>query len=158
MTAYLKLSAGGAPMLCGGMADAYRFVLSKLGVRSRRVQLATADYVEGRGQLDTHVAVEVYDEADGRWFVSDPTFNLSWRCEGDQRLASFSELRDCHAQGRTLLPDSNGRPLLPGRRVQDYYLPYGSLLHGLRVYDESAQRVLTDLPHAGWLEEAKLRY
>ena len=158
VTAYLKLSAGETRMLCDGMADAYRFLLSKLGVRSRLVQLAAAGYLEGGRRLDTHVSVEVFDEAAGRWFVSDPTFNVSWRCEGERRLASHQELRDCHAQGRTLQPDSNGQPLIAGRRIQDYYLSYGELLHGMRVYDESGPGVTTDLPHAGWLEEAESRY
>lgn len=123
---YANLGKPGHEQLCGGMAAAYYWALTRVGVPARIVQLATQSYLGGDDNGGTHVTVETY--IDGRWRVSDPTFNVGFRCSTDEGQAlSITDMKQCIESGGGLIARA-GKTQISGRTIADYYLPYKELL------------------------------
>lgn len=74
-----------AGYLCQGTGQAYMIALEAFGIPTRRVDMFSStshDYF-GHSSIEIHV--------DGRWFASDPSFDISFRADG--RYLSWEELR-----------------------------------------------------------------
>lgn len=163
---FRTLRFGEKKQLCGGMAATYIWLLSLYGIPARYVQLAARDYVDGIRKGDIHVTVEVYDQDERRWFVSDPTFNVSFACGSSSVKAGIAELYRCVSKGQKLKVISDGKKYIKGRTVSDYYLPYKDLLYAIRAQEmkiatkEGGAVVLpkVEYPYPGWLEKSVLKY
>lgn len=125
----------GKEMLCGGMAKTYSWLLAQFGITSRTVQLAGQAFFTGEAPGDTHVSVEVYDADQLRWYVSDPTFNVSFSCNRENQPLDFTALVACQQRGGEITPIENGMTYIEGRRIDDYYLPFEALLVGIRAVE-----------------------
>lgn len=161
---YLKTSAGNFPQLCGDMSSTLVFILLKVGVPARSVQLAARDYVEGRSKYDTHVTVEAF--VNNRWIVFDPTFNASFTCDPREEnavphhLLSIKQMKSCVEAGHDLIVVP-GVIQLDGRTVKDYYLPYKDLLfafHSDELSFGGKNHPSESAPFLGWLEKARSQY
>jgi len=155
---FISLDNGASKMLCGGMAQTYSWLLNQHGIPARTVQLATQKFVEGLRRNDTHVSVEVFDANLGTWIVSDPTFNVSFKCDGIGPLLNFSELYQCKSNGKMIEPIENGYTYIEGRRVNQYYLPYSDLLYGIKASEVSGALEALEVPSKGWLKDALSLY
>lgn len=160
---FINLDADKVRVSCGGMASNYHWLLSQFGFRSRTVQLATRDFVDGRKQVDTHVSVEVLDPEYNKWYVSDPTFNVSFSCSQTGELISFEGMLDCREHGGNIVPVENGTLYITHRTIQEYYLPIEKLLYAIRaieIRDETGNVIkqALELPYPQWLENSKKIY
>jgi len=150
-------------MTCGPISNTYRWLLNQMNIPARTVQLATKHYVNGRRKYDTHVSVEVWDAQRSKWIISDPTFNVNFRCNGTKVLADFKELSRCSKMNVAIVPVENGSTYLKGRRLSDYYLPYTELLYALvavPVPKTSSSPALgaLEMPYPNWLQESRKKY
>lgn len=155
---YLWLSgADRIRQLCGGMAHTYAWMLESLGVPARTVQLATADFLAGREHYGTHITVEAW--YGGKWHLSDPTFNCSWRASSADGI-SLAEAIAVVRGGGMLEPDY-GPTVIAGRRWCDYDQTFADLLS---AYLTSPTRIGTvnvpreQYPSPGWMQMALQRY
>ena len=93
-------------MMCGAVGLAYTWALQSIGIPARFVQLAGDDYLAGKDEYQTHVTVEAF--VDGKWEISDPTYNLSVACSDDPSThLATPAVRSCIKRGQHLV-------LLPG--------------------------------------------
>jgi len=86
--------------LCGDFADATRRFCEKIGITVRIANLATKGFADGSARFDTHVLVEVFDPESQRWFLADPTFNLTFEGPAGE-LLGLQGLSQTAADGRT---------------------------------------------------------
>ena len=126
---------GGA---CGSLATLYCAVLISHGYRARLIQLVrdTKDVpIWGRGPLDTHVTVEVFNSDDGEWMIGDPTFN-AWfhfpdcdikRNARDLQLIAIDPVANFSDNGsgpfvrtRKVIAETRPDPIEP--TVENYYI------------------------------------
>lgn len=98
---FVHLGEPGYEQLCGGMSDAYAWALRQIGVPARVVQLASQRFLDGENRFDTHVTVEVL--IDGKWRVSDPTFNAEFQCSGNYEFLDIEGMRACVNGGNALV-------------------------------------------------------
>ena len=112
---------------CGNFADATRKFCKKVGITVRIANLATKGFAEGSARFDTHVLVEVFDPESQRWFLADPTFNLTFEGPNGE-LLGLQGLLQTAADGKIwrAVPIA---ALRPGRTTEDYYLRYADLLY-----------------------------
>ncbi len=98
---YMALGSQQNGMKCGGASVAYTWALNSVGIPARTVQLAGKNFLAGRDLYQTHVTVEAM--IDGKWEISDPSFNVAIRCSdsGDENL-SVHGVRACLARGERL--------------------------------------------------------
>lgn len=158
----LRMAREPIAMECGGLAQAYVWMLKRLDIAARPVQLATSAFVEGKAFTDTHVSVEVFDASSGHFYVSDPTFNVSFSCGDDSRLLGFEGLKACVDRGERIRPVRNGRHYVRGRTVETYYMPYERLLHAMRARElevgSGVRQAALDVPYPHWLGTSLQRY
>ncbi len=112
---------------CGSFADATSKFCKKIGITARIANLATKGFTDGSARFDTHVLVEVFDPESQRWFLADPTFNLTFEGPGGE-LLGLQGLLQTAADGKAwrAVPIAG---LRPGRTTEDYYLRYADLLY-----------------------------
>lgn len=89
---YDALVKGELTMQCGYQADAYRFIMTKLGINSRFVWLQGEGYNGAPQGSLAHQTAEVF--TDGKWWLSDPTFDVYWECE---ERAGALEIKKCNS-------------------------------------------------------------
>ena len=140
------------------MSLTYHFALNALGIPNRIAALASKAHLEGNAVGDTHSTVEVFHN--GKWFVSDPTFNVHFDCSDGSRFLSVPEMRACVNEGHKLVPVP-GKAQIDGRTVAEYYLPYEELLYAYSRGAATAQgRVypFESHPEPNWSARAKALY
>lgn len=159
----IDLINGKKKMLCGGMAQTYKVLLSIFGIPSRTIQLADKKFVDGLSRGNTHVTVEVYDKDANKWYVSDPTFNVSFSCKNNKGLSNLIEMRKCGNKNFKIV--RNGSTYIKRRLIENYYLPYTSLLfaaYAKKVSTTSNGKRVSinevDLPHKDWLKSSINKY
>lgn len=130
--AYAGLASGTTGYYCDGMAFVYYFILRELGLDARVVIIGDADYFTTGNTLDTHTTVDVY--LDGRWVSMDPTFNVTYQCNGAD--SSVVDLVACHEDGKTVTW-SYGGVVYAGRTLEEYYIPLTVLLYGYQIWTTS---------------------
>ena len=135
------------------MALAYKFAMDALTIPSRIVDLAAESHLTGLAPGDTHVTVEVFHN--GKWFVSDPTFNTHFNCSDGGELLSIPEMQECIKAGRELVPVP-GETQIAGRTIAEYYLPYENLIYAYRRDMAEVNRETYPLEESpdGWTEKA----
>jgi hypothetical protein len=161
----IKLKNSKANMMCGGMAFTYKSLLSAFDIPARTIQLATKEYIDGYRRNDTHVTVEVYDSKMGKWYLSDPTFNISLMCNNKKQLADIEELRECAINGQGISYVRDGVQYIKGRTIEEYYLPYSDLLYAVDaektiglVNGNPIIRHRAELPSNNWRKTALGQY
>ena len=110
---------------CGNFADAMIDGCGQLGIVARPVSLGSQRFYEGAAVMDTHVLVEVFDPALGRWILLDPTFNLCFQTDDGEELG-LAQLMQLQRSGRAWRAAPLG-PVRLGRGIDEYYLPYREL-------------------------------
>lgn len=128
---FTRLGEPGYEQLCGGMSEAYAWALKRVGVPARVVQLASQRYLDGEDRFDTHVTVEAF--VDGKWRVSDPTFNTEFQCSGSDEFLDIEGLKQCNATGGEIIP-VKGASQIVGRTLEDYYAPFSEFLAAYKKY------------------------
>jgi hypothetical protein len=113
---------------CGGLTILYMAALEARGIPARYVGLFTDNDVTTRN-FDSHATVEFYYK--GRWFASDPTFNVMFRRNG--RFLSYAELYELVRQHKSYEVTSNGFRIEPGRALANYYTPLPKLLRYVAI-------------------------
>jgi len=112
--------------LCGGMSITYQSLLEAFNIPSRAVYMfsKTENY-------DSHVSVEFY--ANGKWMMSDPTFNAMAKYNG--RYISYEELRKLLLAGKKVIWDTNNMVVNKSstRTIENYYISTKELLSYLVV-------------------------
>jgi hypothetical protein len=106
------------PLICGGMSIVYADLCAAFGLEARYVGLYAAD------GFNTHASVEV--RIGGRWFVMDPTFNVSFTTPAGL-LLSFAEMQ----QGVPYRVSRNGLDARPQLVLERYPVPLSLLLNRL---------------------------
>lgn len=151
---YALLGEAGFEQLCGGMAMAFQWALTKIGLPARTVQLAGEDFLAGKNQYDTHVSVEVW--LDGKWQISDPTFNISVRCSSGKGNLSVPEARDCIKNGGKLVAIP-GRTQISSRTIADYYAPYDNFFAAYRrarIDTPAVEAEMDEYPEPEWVQRS----
>lgn len=120
---YAMLGQNAGAQLCHGMALAQEWALSQIGVPSRAVVLAGENFLSGKDRFETHAVNEVW--LDGKWQISDPTFNISVDCSDGKKNLSVPEAAACVRAGGKLVPVPGKTQIVgKGRTVAEYYAPY----------------------------------
>jgi hypothetical protein len=132
---YAWLGRPGHEQSYRGLSSVYVWALTTVGIPARPVRLATRNYLLGARQTETHVTVEV--RVDGRWMVSDPTFNVDFGCSDGGTRLSVSEMRDCSGRGGRLI-EVPGATQIPDRTIEFHNVPYGDLLSAYGRLDVGA--------------------
>lgn len=120
-TKYDALIAGDLSLQCGEQANTYRSLLDALGIPSRFVWVIH------------HQTTEVF--TDGKWWLSDPTFNLYILCNGVR--ASAVEARACD---NPVIVEAG---VAPNPNVRDSFGPgssYIDILQGITYEYEKAAK------------------
>jgi hypothetical protein len=112
---------------CGDFSEAMRRFCKRIGITARIANLATERFANGADRFATHVLVEVFDPDSQRWFLADPTFNLTFESQNGQ-LLGLQELLQTAAEGNVWRAVPIGT-LRPGRTIEDYPLKYADLLY-----------------------------
>ncbi|MBD2015735.1 transglutaminase domain-containing protein [Microcoleus sp. FACHB-53] len=129
---YKAIVSGQSPQICTGMSLAYIGLLQAFDIPARLVSLANNEAVN-RTQSpknsaakipDTHSTVEVF--LDKRWVLQDPSFNTQWELDG--KPLGALELRQAYLSKKNPISTTNGRPVLPRRSLQEFYIPYQDVL------------------------------
>lgn len=149
LESYQEVRSGSQDLLCYGMSVLYSAMLQAFGLESRFVDLAGPEL-----GYDTHTTVEV--RINDEWVLQDPTFNIHWEAEG--KPVGVVELRAAFYDGKRPSPSTDGFPLLPGRSVQEYYIPYEELLANVEIVHRTVfghtagreQSLLTIPPGPTW--------
>jgi hypothetical protein len=111
---------------CGTFADAAMDGFGRLGLTARAVSLGSRRFYDGEALVDTHVLVEIFDPELSRWILLDPTFNVCFRSDTGEELG-ITQLMEYQRTARPWRAVPLG-PVLPGRSLAEYYLPFGDLL------------------------------
>jgi transglutaminase-like putative cysteine protease len=111
---------------CGTYTSAMLEALSNCGIDGRAVSLGTQRFEQGASLGDTHALVEVFDKAQSRWLLVDPTFNVVFEGE-DGRVLGIAELITLNRNGGNW-ETRQISACLPGRSIKEYYLPMTELL------------------------------
>jgi len=111
---------------CGTYTAAMLEALANCGMVARPVSLGTQRFEGGESLGDTHALVEVFDTAQSRWVLMDPTFNIVFEGE-DGRMLGIAELMAVSRNAGAWKAIPISAPL-PGRSVEEYYLPLRELL------------------------------
>lgn len=124
---YLQWKAGNVRYQCGELGYVQAFLLEELGIPARGVALATADYPEDI--YTTHVTTEAF--YNGKWIVSDATFNVTFQCDGGDDLG-IVEMRACLDNGGTLTSE-RGVTSRPTLTLEEYWYPFDDLLYSYQI-------------------------
>ncbi len=152
---YALLGTPKGTMLCGGAAQAFHWALSKLSIPSRTVQLAGKDFLDQTQPGTTHVTVEVY--LDGRWQISDPYFNASFKCNGEGKTLSVPEAAECVRKAGTLTP-VQGKSEISGRSVATYPTNYEDFFAAyVRQPSTTPYAPQDSYPYDGWLKDVEAK-
>ena len=125
--------------LCGGLAAVYATALESQGIPSRYV----GNFSRDKQPFESHATIEFWFQ--GKWYASDPTFNVMFRYQGD--YLSYAELYALIKKGEPYEVVSNGREILPGRALEDYYVELVDLMNYMVVH-----------PSEVWAEGEKFSY
>lgn len=112
--------------LCEGLARMYILVLESQGIPARHVSLFT----KNEKPNDGHSSVEFWD--DGKWYASDPTFNVMFMHEGE--YLSYEELYKIIKEGKSYDVVSNGYEIFPDRDINKYYVPLKDLMNFIIIH------------------------
>lgn len=147
---YASLGTPQATMECGGATETFIWALRAVGLHARLVQLAGKSYLDGTDRFDTHVTAEVL--IGDKWVVSDPTYNVSFRCGGE--LLSVIGIEGCLAHGMTPVP-VHGKGVVNGRQLPKGYFHYYAAFVIRKPQNIDAPKI--EHPE-GWLEQASAQY
>ena len=125
--------------LCGGLAKLYATALESQGVPARYVGIFSND----KEPYDSHATIEFWHE--GKWYASDPTFNVMFRHKGD--YLSYSDLYDLVKKHEPYEVVSNEFPVFPQRAIQDYYIKLDELMSYMVVHTSEV-----------WIDGQRLQY
>lgn len=134
---YKAIVSGQSPQICTGMSLVYIGLLQAFGIPARLVSLANNEAVNRTQSSenpsakipDTHSTVEVF--LNNRWVLQDPSFNTQWELDG--KSLGILELRQAYLSKKNPIPTTNGRKVLPGRSLQEFYIPYQDLLAHVEI-------------------------
>ena len=112
-------------LICQGLSMTYRIVLEAFGIPSRGVSMFSSK----NGLDNSHTSVEVY--IDGRWVISDPTFNLMF--ESDGKYLGWEVLRARILKGAPYKSTSNGMKVRPNDSLENYFAPLSELVKYLAI-------------------------
>lgn len=151
---YMALGSKQNGMKCGGASVAYAWALNAVGIPARTVQLAGEDFLAGRDLYQTHVTVEVM--IDGKWEISDPTFNVTIRCSDKDENLSVHGVRACLARGERLNYVA-GQTQISDKMVKpNEYPSYFAAFTRRAVSTGEADE--EEYPAAGWVDAAMEAY
>lgn len=105
--------------ICGGLASTYATALESQGIPARYVGIFSKD----KQPYKSHATIEFWHEE--KWYASDPTFNVMFRCQGE--YLSYSELYELIQKGEPYEVVSNGFPVFPKRAIENYYIKLDDL-------------------------------
>lgn len=147
---YASLGTPQATMECGGATETFIWALRAVGLHARLVQLAGKRFLEGDDRFDTHVTAEVL--IGNKWVMSDPTYNVSFRCYGE--LLSVQGIKACLREGDTPI-QITGKSVIGERELPADYFHYYEAFVIRKPKNIDAPKI--ERPE-GWLEQASAQY
>lgn len=121
--AWAKITARQEPVICGWLALIYIAALESQDIPARYVGI----FSDTEQPYHSHASVEVY--INGRWIISDPTFNIMFR--GNSGWLSWTDLY--HGASYGVVTNGQGEPI----QWQDYYIGLDDLLKYVVIHDKS---------------------
>jgi hypothetical protein len=119
------LKAGKA-LTCGDLSLLYGFMLNLFGFNVRHIVVSRSLF----DIWDSHSIVEVWDERRRKWILSDPTFNVSFKKNGE--YLSSDEVYDIiHSGDYDSIKVLHGHPTKYEYSLEKYYISYFSLFNNL---------------------------
>lgn len=141
--------------LCGGMTLSLEFALNTLDIPARYVTLAGKKFLDGKDRFQTHAVAEVF--IDGKWQISDSTYNVSLDCSDGASNLSVKEAFACLAGGNKLVPIA-GKTQIEGRTVQDLGPAYPAYFAAYSRNEIGKLKPADEFPEAGWIGKALSLY
>lgn len=143
---YLHLKSNGN-LLCGEVARLYGYVLNLYGFKVRYLTFARSIF----DSFDRHSTIEIWDEKRNKWIISDPTFNISFKC--DTIFLSSDELYDLiHSGNFNSINAIHGNITKYELPIEQYYISYYSLLNNIYFIKHIEPFKLSELPPIRWLD------
>lgn len=152
---YAIMGQENGQQLCGGMTWSLEFALNTLEIPTRYVTLAGKRFLEGKDRYQTHAVAEVF--IDGKWQVSDSTYNVSLDCSDGASNLSVEEAFSCLAGGNKLVPIA-GKTQIKGRTVQDLGPAYPAYFAAYSRNEIGKFKPADEFPEAGWIGKALSLY
>lgn len=147
---YLHLKSN-KPLLCGEIARLYGYILHLYGFKVRYITVARSMF----DAFDRHSTIEIWDEIRERWIISDPTFNISFKC--DSIYLSSDELYDLiHSGNFSLIKVIHGKKTKYETPIDHYYISYYSLFDNIFFIKNVEPFTIKDLPPLRWLINNKI--
>lgn len=112
--------------ICGGLVATYLTALESQGIPARYVGYFSKD----NEPSDNHTTVEFW--YNGKWYASDPTFNIMFMHNGE--YLSYSELYALIMKQTSYEVVSNEYPILPNRALKDYYIKLDDLMKFMIIH------------------------
>lgn len=111
---------------CGGIAAIYLTALESQGIPARFVGIVSSD----KHPYESHNTVEFWYQ--GKWYASDPTFNVMFQVQG--AYLSYSQLFDHVRQGLPYDVVTNEFHTKPGRTFAEYRIKLPELMKYMVVH------------------------
>jgi len=122
----LKGLKAGKTLTCRDLSLLYGFMLNSVGYNVRHIVVSRSLF----DIWDSHSIVEVWDERRGKWILSDPTFNISLKNNGE--YLSSDEVYDLiHSGNYDSIKVLHGHPTKYEYSLEKYYISYFSLFNNL---------------------------
>ncbi len=116
----------GKTLSCWDISLVYGYMLKTVGFKVRHIAVSRSLF----DIWDSHTTVEVWDEKRGKWILSDPTFNVSFK-KNNEYLSS-DELYDLiHSGNCSLIRVFHGKVTNHEYSLDKYYISYFSLFDNL---------------------------
>jgi len=112
--------------ICGGLVVTYATALESQGIPARYVGF----FSKNNEPYDNHATVEFW--YNGKWYASDPTFNIMFMHNGE--YLSYSELYALIMEEISYEVVSNEYPILPNRALKDYYIKLDDLVKFMIIH------------------------
>ncbi len=147
---YIHLKSN-KPLLCGEIARLYGYILHLYGFKVRYITVARSMF----DAFDRHSTIEIWDEVREKWIISDPTFNISFKC--DSVFLSSDELYDLiHAGNFNLIKVIHGKKTKYETPIDHYYISYYSLFDNIFFIKNIEPFTIKELPPLRWLINNKI--
>lgn len=134
-------------LLCGEIARLYGYILNVYGFKVRYLTVARFMF----DSFDRHSTIEIWDEKRGKWIISDPTFNISFK--KDTVYLSADELYDLiHSGNFNAIEVVHGKRTKYEYQINHYYISYYSLLNNIFYIKHIEPFRINELPPLRWLD------
>jgi hypothetical protein len=125
-TELLRGLKAGKALTCRDLSLLYGFMLNLVGFNVRHIVVSRSLF----DIWDSHSIVEVWDERRRKWILSDPTFNVSFKKNGE--YLSSDEVYDLiHSGDYDSIKVLHGHPTKYEYSLKKYYISYFSLFNNL---------------------------